>query len=131
MAIWRSLRDSIHDFTDILTADRRYELQNIKSVPGDDAVLIFTAQLDHQNRDRKGRSIASRLYSILKSVRDFSITIETFISYPGIGALVWGSLKVTMLVRIARLQYYGTCADTFSRSSSAPYNIMRRSLSYL
>lgn len=97
--IRQSLHDAIRAFAGVLTANRRNELHNIKAVPDDDAVLIFTAQLDHQNRDRKGRSIASRLYSVLKSVRDFSTTIE-IISYSGIGALLWGSVRVTMLVRI-------------------------------
>ncbi|KAJ6016755.1 hypothetical protein N7451_000134 [Penicillium sp. IBT 35674x] len=113
--IWRSLQDSIHDFTNILPADRRYQLESIKVVPSDESVLIFTAQLDHQNRDRKGRSIASRLYAVLKSVRDFSITIETFIAYPGIGALVWGSLKVTMLVIFSSIQYYEAFSELYMK----------------
>ncbi|KAJ5667464.1 hypothetical protein N7507_003328 [Penicillium longicatenatum] len=115
LKIGHSLRDAIYDFTNMLTADWRCELNDIKAVPEDDAVLIFTAQLDHQNRDRKGRSIASRLYSVLKSVRDFSTVIETFTPFPAIGSLVWGSIKVTMLIISSSVQYYEALSELFMR----------------
>ena len=61
--------------------------------------MIFTAQLDRDNQLRKGRGIASRLYSILQSMQTFSTVVDTFVSsHPEIAALVWGSVKLTMLV---------------------------------
>lgn len=95
-----ALNSALKDFQGILTEEERRKLGNIGGVPGADAVMIFTAQLDRANQSRKGRSIASRLYSVLQSVQAFSSVVETFVSsHPEIAALVWGSVKLTMLVR--------------------------------
>jgi hypothetical protein len=94
------LEDAVDDFQSILTDDQRTRLQKIKTIPDADAVLMFTAQLDYSSRSRKGRSIATRLHSVLQSVREFSAIIDTFVSsHPEIAALVWGSVRLTMEVR--------------------------------
>ncbi|RYP92659.1 hypothetical protein DL770_001172 [Monosporascus sp. CRB-9-2] len=103
----RALKDAIQDFQSILSNDQRTSLQKIKTVPDADAVITFTAQLDYSNRSRKGRSIASRLHSVLQSVREFSTIIDTFVSsHPDIAALVWGSIKLTMLLMNALWQSF-------------------------
>ncbi|MBE3046758.1 hypothetical protein IMZ48_30360 [Candidatus Bathyarchaeota archaeon] len=95
----RGLDDALKSFQGILTVDQRRQLKDIQSVPDADAVLVFTAQLDAQNAKRKGRSIATRLYTFLQCARDFSAVVDTFVqSNPQIAALVWGSVKLTMLV---------------------------------
>ena len=100
MAPEQKLQEAIQDFQSILSEDQRQQLQRNEGVPDADAVLVFTAELDSRNRNRKGRSIASNLYSVLQSVRDFSAIVDTFVSSrPEIAALVWGSVKLTMLVR--------------------------------
>jgi len=96
----KPLEDAILAFQGILSDDQRRELHHNKNVPDVDAVLVFTAELDARNRGRKGRSIASNLYSVLQSVRDFSAIVDTFVaSHPEVAALVWGCVKLTMLVR--------------------------------
>lgn len=103
----QALWGAILDFQRTLTDDQRRELKSIKAVPDADAVLIFTAELDSLNRNRKGRSIASRLYSVLQSVRDFSAVVETFHStHLGIAPLLWGSVKLTMLVSLSLRRYW-------------------------
>ncbi|KAJ8127847.1 hypothetical protein O1611_g5788 [Lasiodiplodia mahajangana] len=93
------LEGIIKEFQNVLTADELRELHKIKNVPDADAVLVFTAQLDYRNRQRTGPSISSRLYNVLQSVRDFCGVIDVFVSsHPEIAALVWGSVKLTMLV---------------------------------
>lgn len=93
----RSLEDAVQDFQTVLTDDQRRELASVGGVPDADTVMAFTAQLDYECQSRKGRSIASRLYSVLQSVRTFSAVVDTFVSSnPEIAALVWGSLKFTM-----------------------------------
>jgi hypothetical protein len=95
----KALEDALQDFQSILSNDQRITLQKIKIVPDADAVITFTAQLDYSSRSRKGRSIASRLHPLLQSVREFSTIVDTFVSSnPGVAALVWGSIKLTMLV---------------------------------
>lgn len=97
-----TLQDAVTNFKSALTEDQRRDLENIKTVPGTDAVLAFTAQLDLKNRQKKGRSIASRLYTLLESVRNFTTVVDTLVSSnPDIAALVWGSVKLTMIVRPA------------------------------
>ncbi|KAL7786099.1 hypothetical protein V8C43DRAFT_290502 [Trichoderma afarasin] len=97
----QTLRDSIFEFQRVLTDDQQRELQGIKMVPDAIAVLVFTAELDSLNRNRKGRSIASRLHSVLQSVRDFSAAVEAVDStHLGIASILWGSVKLTMLVTV-------------------------------
>ena len=96
----KQLNEAVDDFQRILTEDQRTELKNIKSIPDADAVLVFTAQLDSSQHNRRGRSIATRLHSVLQSVREFSTIIDTFVSSnPEITALIWGSVKLTIQVR--------------------------------
>lgn len=92
----KQLNEAVDDFQRILTEDQRTALQNIKYIPDADAVLVFTAQLD-LSQHRRGRSIATRLHSVLQSVREFSAVIDTFVSSnPEIAALIWGSVKLTI-----------------------------------
>ncbi|RBA12849.1 hypothetical protein FPRO05_14071 [Fusarium proliferatum] len=94
-----SLEHAIRDFQAILTDDQRRKLSNIGAIQDPDTVRIFTAQLDRESQLKKGRGIAGRLSSILQSVQRFSTVVDTFVSSrPDIAALVWGSLKLAMLV---------------------------------
>lgn len=97
----KQLNEAVDDFQKILTEDQRTALKKIKSIPDADAVLVFTAELDcSPSQQRKGRGIATRLHSVLQSVREFSAVIDTFVSsHPEIAALVWGSVKLTIQVR--------------------------------
>jgi len=95
----KCLEDAVEDFQSILTDDQRQRLEGIGAVRDTDTVITFTAQLDYDCRSRKDRSIASRLYSVLQSVQAFATVVDTFVSsHPEIAALVWGSIKLTMLV---------------------------------
>ena len=61
---------------------------------------MFTAELDAENAKRKTRSIASRLIKILGSIQQFSGVIGTLVSsHPAVAALLWGSVKLMLLVR--------------------------------
>ena len=97
----QTLNEAILDFQQILTTEQRQELHRIQEVPNLDAVLVFTAKLDldTRNKNRRGRSIASNLSSVLQSVSEFSAIVDTFVSsHPEIAGLVWGSVRLTMLV---------------------------------
>ncbi|KAH8667894.1 hypothetical protein BGZ61DRAFT_498355 [Ilyonectria robusta] len=110
----QTLQDAINDFQGILTVDQRRELQAIKTVPDADAVLVFTAELDAKTSKRRGPSLASRVYSVLQSVRDFSTIVDTYVSsHPEIAALVWGSVRLTMLVVSNFVSYYDAVSDLF------------------
>ncbi|KAJ1335026.1 ankyrin repeat domain-containing protein 50 [Microdochium nivale] len=109
-AVHGSLEQAIAGFQAALTDAQRQELQAMKrndGLPDSDAVLIFTAGLDSINRKKGGKSTATRLHSFLSSVGDFcSILtggkpcniVDTYVSsHPEIAALVWGSVKLTMV----------------------------------
>ncbi|RYP49170.1 hypothetical protein DL768_005048 [Monosporascus sp. mg162] len=96
------LQGALHEFKSVLADEQRRELDEKAAVPDADGVLIFTAQLD--NKNRKGRSVASRLHSVLLSVQNFCSIFDTFAaSRPEIAALVWGSVKLTMRVSKPRV----------------------------
>lgn len=98
---WKSLLDATNDFQRALDAQQCKTLQNIQAVPNATAVLVFTAQLDSRNRERKGSSIASRFHSILQSARDFSAVIQDFKGCPSeLSIHLWGSVKLTITVSI-------------------------------
>jgi hypothetical protein len=100
----QSLEDAVKDFQGILTDEQRRKLDRVGAIEGADSVMIFTAQLDAENQLRKGRGVASRLYSVLQSVQTFSTVVDTFVSSrPEIAALVWGGIKLTLLVGAASL----------------------------
>ncbi|KAF4455179.1 NACHT domain [Fusarium albosuccineum] len=108
------LQDAVDSFRSVLTDEQRLQLDRIKSLPDTDAVLVFTAELDLQRRNQKGKSIASRLFTVLQSVRDFSAIVDTLVSSnPSIAALVWGSVKLTMLVIVNFTSYYEAFSELF------------------
>ena len=98
-SVTKSLEIALSEFGSVLTDDERKQLQQIKGVPDASAALVFTAKLDASNSTRRGKSIGARAYSMLQSIQQFSAIVDTFISAnPSIAALVWGSVKLTVLV---------------------------------
>ncbi|KAL7807545.1 nucleoside phosphorylase domain-containing protein [Trichoderma aethiopicum] len=108
------LQDAILEFQAILTPEQRCDLRNARNVPDADTVLIFTAELDLLNRNRKGTSVASRLYSLLQSVRDFSAVVETLgPAHNGVAPLIWGIVRLTMLITIGNMSHYDRASKTY------------------
>lgn len=96
----QSLQQAIREFEGALSPDQNKQLQAIKAVPDEAAVITLTAQLDEKNAQRRTSCVASRLYTLLQSVQQFTTIVDTFVSsHPNIAALVWGSVKLTMLVK--------------------------------
>lgn len=94
-----SLRAALQEFQDSLTPSQKTELLLLKATPDATAVVKFTAEIDRQNAKRQSRGVASRLFGVLESVRQFTSIIDTYVqAYPAIAALVWGSIKITILV---------------------------------
>ncbi|KAI0440730.1 hypothetical protein F4803DRAFT_461004 [Xylaria telfairii] len=110
-----SLQVALAEFQSILSVEDRQRLQTIKNKPEADAAIQFTATLGQENAaKRKGQSICSRLYSVLLSVQQFSNVVDTFVSAnPSISALVWGSVKLTMLIVTNFLTYYEETSKAF------------------
>ncbi|KAI1750870.1 hypothetical protein F4782DRAFT_548270 [Xylaria castorea] len=102
------LQAALGEFQSILSDEDRQRLQKIKNKREADAAIQSTAILDQENAaKRKGPSISSRLYSVLLSAQQFSNVVDTFVSAnPFIAALVWGTVKLTMLIVTNFLTYY-------------------------
>ncbi|GAW26453.1 hypothetical protein SAMD00023353_3200910 [Rosellinia necatrix] len=110
------LEDAIADFQLVLDHDQRTKLSGLNTVPDADSILVFTAQLDLANRNRRGKSIGSRLYTVLSSVRDFCTVVDVFVSsHPEVAALVWGSVKLTMQIIVNYTSYFEATSELFMR----------------
>ncbi|KAK8099051.1 uncharacterized protein PG998_012292 [Apiospora kogelbergensis] len=86
------------------------------AVPNADDIMVFTAELDLIHKQRTGPSYASRLHTVLMSVGVFCSVVDTFISsHPEIAALVWGGVKLTMMVAANVASYYQPTSDLFMK----------------
>ncbi|CZR67042.1 uncharacterized protein PAC_16941 [Phialocephala subalpina] len=113
-SVTKSLEIALSEFGSVLTDDERKQLQLNKSVPDASAALVFTARLDASNSNRRGKSIGARAYSMLQSIQQFSAIVDTFISAnPTIAALIWGSVKLTVLIAANMTSYFESLADLF------------------
>jgi hypothetical protein len=82
-----------------LTPEQRARLQALNTIPDTAAVITFTKEVDDENAKRRSRCVASRLCGVFESVQQFSSIADTFTStHPEIAALIWGSVKFTLLV---------------------------------
>jgi hypothetical protein len=98
-----ALSAAVTKFRAGLTPAQASELSKQSSKPNTTSILAFTAEIDKVNADRRSRCVSSRLFGILQSVKEFSDVADTFVSaHPEIAALVWGSLKLTILVSVRR-----------------------------
>lgn len=112
----KALQDAVNQYRDVLDQNQRRKLDTLKPIPDADAILVFTAELDSRDHNRRGRSFASRLHTILLAVRNFCSIADTFVSsHPEIAALAWGSVKLTMLVISNYTSYYEATSDLFMR----------------
>ncbi|KAF5647479.1 hypothetical protein F52700_1339 [Fusarium sp. NRRL 52700] len=95
----RKLEATIAGFQAILTDEDRKKLQQLKTTSHDSqSIITFTAELDLLDKNRRGKSVASRLASFLQTIEQFTPIVDTYIqSNPDIAALIWGSVKLTFL----------------------------------
>ncbi|KAE9576603.1 hypothetical protein CGMCC3_g7353 [Colletotrichum fructicola] len=75
-------------------------------------VIAFTAGLDVVDPNRRGRSIATRLHSILETVQRFSEVVGIYVSsHPEIAALVWGSVRLAFTVLANFTSFFQTFSE--------------------
>ncbi|KAK6857119.1 ankyrin repeat-containing domain protein [Apiospora arundinis] len=102
-----SLTDAIDEFQATLRDEERHQLRQMGTVPDADSIMVFTAELDSIQRQRTGPSYASRLHTVLSSVGVFCGVVDTFVSaHPEISALIWGGVKLTMVVAANVASYH-------------------------
>ncbi|KAF5963212.1 hypothetical protein FBULB1_13549 [Fusarium bulbicola] len=93
----KKLEATIAGFQAILSDEDRKKLQQLKTTLHDSqSIITFTAELDLLDKNRRGKSVASRLASFLQTIEQFTPIVDTYIqSNPDIAALIWGSIKLT------------------------------------
>ncbi|KAF9771858.1 hypothetical protein IL306_010475 [Fusarium sp. DS 682] len=65
------------------------------------SIITFTAELDGADPRRRGKSIATRLATLLQIIQQFVPVVDTFIqSNPDLAALIWGAMRVTFLSKV-------------------------------
>ncbi|KAF4336873.1 hypothetical protein FBEOM_9253 [Fusarium beomiforme] len=108
VATVKELEKTIAGFQAILTDKDRKELQKLKTTSHDSqSIITFTAELDRLDKNRRGKSVASRLASFLQTIEQFTPIVDTYIqSNPDISALIWGSIKLTFMVLANFVPYF-------------------------
>ncbi|KAI0514613.1 hypothetical protein F5B22DRAFT_224871 [Xylaria bambusicola] len=108
------LQNAVSQFRTVLTQDQQIELLSVNAIPDAESIVTYTAALDAENRGRKGRSVGSRVYNVLRSVRDFSEVVGIFVSSnPQTAALVWGSIRLTIQIILNYTSYYEAVCGLF------------------
>jgi hypothetical protein len=93
------LKTALNAFENALSPSQKAQLLSFSSTLGSSEVLAFTKQLHDADDARQSRRIADKLSGFLESVMQFSSAIDTFVQVEqNISSLVWGSVKVVMLV---------------------------------
>jgi hypothetical protein len=99
------LKTALVAFENALSPNQKAQLLSFPStLGGSSEVLAFTNHLYDADATRQSRCIANKLSGFLESVMQFSSAIDTFAQVEQrISSLVWGSVKVVMLVRSSPL----------------------------
>lgn len=94
-----SLATALHGFESTLSKEQKLLHQAHACMPDALSVERFVAQVDCINRSRRSRCVAARLCTFLERTQQFVAVVDTFVSFkPQIAALVWGGIKMTILV---------------------------------
>ena len=93
------LHAALQSFQAALTPEENDQLRAYNESPDANAVIKFIVEVDRANEKRRSRCISSRLFNFLESVQQFSAVVDTFVSsHPSVAALVWGSIRFTIVV---------------------------------
>ena len=96
-----TLVQALNDYETILSDEDKIHLHS-QGAPDVMAALNLATTIDAKNTSHRRRCMGPRLITFLESVQQFSSIVDTFVSsHPDIAALVWGGLKLTLLVLIS------------------------------
>ena len=96
-----TLVQALNDYETILSDEDKTQLHS-QGAPDVMAALNLATTIDAKNTSHRRQCMGPRLITFLESVQQFSSIVDTFVSsHPDIAALVWGGLKLTLLVLIS------------------------------
>ena len=104
------LVQALRDYEAILTDEQKIQFRSQNGSPGAPAAISFTFDIDRENSSRRNRCVGARLMTFLESVQQFTSIIDTFVSSkPNIAALIWGGVKLALLVISHLPKYFSIC----------------------
>lgn len=107
------LQAALNKFEANLAPEQKQHLQKITAVPDTSSIIAFT-NLDNENTKRRSRCVATSFSTFLQSIQQFLSVVDTFVSSnPAIPALVWGSVKLAVLVSCPYLKINSAIAIGF------------------
>jgi hypothetical protein len=90
---------ALGEFQQVLTPEQTAQLNSYSNhAPTAADVVRLTDQVTQSNANRKSRVFASRLQGLLGSIQQYCNIIDTCAGPNQIAALVWGSIKLVILV---------------------------------
>ena len=97
----RQLTEALHDLDRVLSDEQRLEVRAAGSLTATSA-LELAIRVDRECNENRRQCMGARFTLFIDSLRQFYDATDTFVSSnPTRAALVWGGLKVTILVRQA------------------------------
>ena len=94
------ISQALHDYEAILSDEDRHQLHS-EGLPDATAALNFTTLIDKECSSRRSQCMGPRLITFLESIQQFSRVVDTFVSSrPEVAALVWGGVKMALLVML-------------------------------
>lgn len=89
---------ALHDYEASLSDQQKVQLRS-EGLPDATAVARLTNIIDEQCNENRRRCMGPRISLFLESIQQFSTVVDTFVSsHPETAALVWGGVKLTLLV---------------------------------
>ena len=108
-----ALNVALSDFEAILTDEQKARFAT-SAAPDANAAVKLAIEIDHDNTSREGRCLGTRLVRFLESVQQFSGIVGTFVSSsPQIAALVWGGVRLSLLVVSNFAFYFDKLSNVF------------------
>ena len=90
---------ALKGFQDSLTSEQVTQLTAFSSaLPGVEDVLHLTKKINEQNSHRKSRVFVTRIQGLLDFTQQYCSIIDTCAGSNQISALVWGTIKLFVLV---------------------------------
>ena len=101
------LDQALQDYEAILTDEQKIQMRSSTGIPSATAAITLTIDIDRENSSRRSRCVGARLMTLLESVQQFTTVIDTFVSSnPHMAGLIWGGVKVALLVMIQPWEYF-------------------------
>ncbi|KAL0630785.1 hypothetical protein Q9L58_010363, partial [Maublancomyces gigas] len=108
------LEQALEAFHRILTSEEFSALSTGGSPPNAQSILNLTTEVNGKGKKRRLRRWAACFAPFLESFQRYSVAVETIVSSnPQIAALVWGSVKIVILVSLNFSGFFEKLAEMF------------------